>query len=36
MVRFLTSVEKLHINGVTLLGRGNYDEMISECRSLLP
>lgn len=33
---FLTRVEKLHINGVALLGRGNDDEIISECRSLLP
>lgn len=30
----LTRVEKLHINGVTLLGRGNDDEIISDRRSL--
>lgn len=30
----LTRVEKLHINGITPLGRGNDDEIISECRSL--
>lgn len=32
--RLLTRVEKLHINGVALLGRGTDDEIISECRSL--
>jgi len=31
----LTRIEKLHINGVALLGRGTDDEMISENRSLL-
>jgi len=32
--RLLTRVEKLHINGVALLGRGTDGEMISEYRSL--
>lgn len=32
--RMLTCVEKLHINGVALLGRGTDGEMISEYRSL--